>query len=297
MSKEKQKEKEQQSASAPDWVTEAEKSPQPVAVAVIPEQQSGELAAPIPIDFAADANVGNEEVTAADIALPYLSILQKNSPQVDPDGPGYVEGAKVGDIFNNLTMRLFDGKTGITIVPCYYVRKFIEWVPRELGGGFVKAYDISDPAVLAAVKADRRNDKGKLLALGGVNLLTETAQHYALHVIDAAWGWAVISMASTQHKASRTLNSLISGIKINVGGKSVTPARFSHIYQLTTKLESKDKYTWYGWQPTLVKRVDDPALYSAGKAYFNAVSAGMVSAGAPPTEEPPAEGDGEDKPF
>jgi hypothetical protein len=249
------------------------------------------------IDFAADAGMGNEEMSATDLAIPYLSILQKNSPQVDKDSPKYVPGAEVGMIFNTATNELYDGKaTGVEVVPCYFTRKFVEWTPREQGGGFVASYDPNAPEVLEAIRENLRNDKGKLINRVG-NLMTETAYNYVLLIVNGNVTWAIISMASTQHKASRAWNSIINGIKLTINGKQISPARFSHVYRLTTKLATRDTYTWYGWVPALVERVSNADLYNAAKGFAKAVADGIVNVGAPPQEEEHVDNQTTDRPF
>jgi hypothetical protein len=220
------------------------------------------------IDFFNDSGLGNQDVGTRDIALPYLAILQKNSPQVDPDQSKLIRGAGVGMIFNTVTNALYDGKEkGVLVVPCYYVRKFVEWVPREAGGGFVAQYSPEDEIVAQTIKNGLVNDKGKLVNEKG-NLLTETAYHYVLLLGDDGPEWAIIGMASTQLKPSRTWNSLIAGIKMRrQDGTSFNPPRFSHVYQLRTNVQRKGENTWYVWSPSLVETVKDRAVYDMAKEY------------------------------
>ena len=53
---------------------------------------------PSEINFAEDANVGFEDLTQQDVAIPFFVLLQKMSPQLDS-----VEGAKAGQVFNTVT--------------------------------------------------------------------------------------------------------------------------------------------------------------------------------------------------
>ncbi|MCI0559216.1 MAG: hypothetical protein MN733_12035, partial [Nitrososphaera sp.] len=82
---------------------------------------------------------GLEGIGSNDVAIPYLSIIQALSPQYKK-GPHRIEGAEEGDIYNSLTKHLVRGNIGLTVIPCVYQKRFVEWVPRSIGGGFVKSH-------------------------------------------------------------------------------------------------------------------------------------------------------------
>ena len=84
----------------------------------IPELEAGattgaEIEAFGVADFEADAGAGMENVTADDLQIPFLSILQSNSPQLDESEGKYIDGAKAGMILNTVTNEIFDGKIGL----------------------------------------------------------------------------------------------------------------------------------------------------------------------------------------
>ena len=60
--------------------------------------------------FAEDAGAGMEGATAESFAIPFLSVLQKGSPQVDEASGVAIEGAKAVMLFENVTGKMFDGK-------------------------------------------------------------------------------------------------------------------------------------------------------------------------------------------
>jgi hypothetical protein len=88
------------------------------------------------------AGEGLEEVTAEDLAIPFLRVLAQLSPQVNKRDGAYVEGAEAGMIYNTVANEAYDGEKGILVVPCHYNRRFVEWQPRSSGGGFVGSYPI-----------------------------------------------------------------------------------------------------------------------------------------------------------
>ncbi len=90
----------------------------------------GNTAVALATDFEQDASGGFGEMTQDDFALPFLRLLTSTSPEV-----GEREGALPGMILNTVTGELHDGKVGITVIPCAYVRQYIEWAPRGTGSG------------------------------------------------------------------------------------------------------------------------------------------------------------------
>ncbi len=104
-------------------------------------------------DYGDYAGHGTENVTSDDLVLPFLGILQSNSPQVVEDvGNGGIEGAKMGMLYNTVTDDIFDGKAGVLFTPSYTERCFVEWVPRDKGGGFVGVHKVDSPFVKQARK-------------------------------------------------------------------------------------------------------------------------------------------------
>ena len=57
------------------------------------------------------------------------------SPQLQKQNGSYIPGASAGDMYNTVTNEIYAGEEGISVVPCAYNKKFIEWIPREKGGG------------------------------------------------------------------------------------------------------------------------------------------------------------------
>jgi hypothetical protein len=278
-------------------MSKSKTTPAATAPAAAPQTQQEETTALVqtqaaevgfPIDFSADAGMG-ATFTGSDLAIPFLTILQKNSPQVDEDNGKHVEGAKPGMIYNTVTGELFDGKnTGIVVVPAGYQKKFVEWIHRDDGGGFVAQHDPESDAV----RACKPNEKGKLETADG-HQMVETAYHYVT-LIDSNGNpqWAVISMSSSQLKKSRKWNTLVAGVTMTVNGKTFKPPIFSHKYALRTVVEQKDQNTWYGWDIGNAGVVGVRAVYESAKSYCQALTDGSIRVTAPPSDESDAEGKG-----
>jgi hypothetical protein len=241
------------------------------------------------IAYETDAGMGFDNMGAQDVALPFYVILQSGSPQLKR-GEAQVEGATEGDIFNTVTAEIFKPDKGILVVPCAYVRAYVEWVLRENGGGFVTQHP--NESILTHTKKD---EKGRDVLPNG-NVVVTTAYYFILAITPAGYNQGMVSMTSTQLKKARKWNSIMTSIKMTgANGQKFTPPMFSHIYKLTTIPEHNEKGAWSGWQIELAEVVVDPAIYTTAKSFAEMVRAGQMNI-VPPQEEP-LHDDGESVPF
>lgn len=239
--------------------------------------------------FEEDAGSGFEEADKSAYAIPFLNILQSGSPQVKKSEGAYIKGAEEGFLFNSVTQEIVDGNDGVIVVPCYYMRRFIQWGARDAGGGYKGEHLPTDPIINQAKDVD-----GRLLLAdqsGAINpktsdILTDTRNHYVLVIhADGSYSPALISLSSTQIKKSRQWMSKMDGIKMKrADGSMFTAPMFSHSYKLTTIPESNDKGSWFGWKVETNGPVTDVNIYQAAKAFRDAVGAGEVKV-AQPVEE------------
>ena len=83
--------------------------------------------------FEEDANTSFSNMGSDDFALPFLRVLGQLSPETNKRDAKYVEGAEPGMIFNTVTKQIYDGEKGVSVVPCYYKREYVEWSDRGEG--------------------------------------------------------------------------------------------------------------------------------------------------------------------
>lgn len=228
-------------------------------------------------DMIGDAGAGMENVTAKDVAIPYLAILQSNSPQVKK-GANRIEGAEEGDFYNTVTQEIFSGEEdGLALIHCGFQKKWVEWVPRDSGGGLVRQYD--DDSLMAQT---HKNEQNKDVLPNG-NLLVETAYHFCLLIKpDNTFERVVVSFTSTQLKKSRRWNSIMMNLVMEHDGRKFNPPTFSHMYPIHTQQETKDTNSWFGWDiGTQGVRVEDATLYNTAKKFAQDVNKGVVKAAEP----------------
>lgn len=164
---------------------------------------------PANLDYGDAAGMGRENVTGSDFAMPWIYLLQSNSPEVDGTIPERkIEGATAGMITDNLSRKLRKPDEGVFFIPCATDHKFVEWLPRGKGGGggagFMGQYEIHDPVVNHARQINQRDDKGILQNPKTGNSLVETFYAVGLILNDPEdtepSGFAMIAFSSTKIK-------------------------------------------------------------------------------------------------
>jgi hypothetical protein len=191
-------------------------------------------------DFAEFAGAGMENVTANDLLVPRLSIIQALSPQLQRKKPEYIEGAEIGDIVDVGTGELF--KDGIMFLPVYYRKDYLEWAPRSSGQGLVNIH--TDPSILDHCERNERNQP----VLPNGNYVAETAQFFGMN-LTADGRKSFIPMASTQLKKARKWLTLATGEKLKrADGSTFMAPIFYRTYLLSTAEESNNEGSWSGWK-------------------------------------------------
>ena len=220
-------------------------------------------------DFEQDAHSGFEGMGQEDFALPFLRLLTNTSPEV-----GEIDGAMPGMILNSVSNQLYDGKKGITVIPCAYVRQYIEWAPRGSGSGAPIAIYPATSDILSRTHREPGDNKDYL---DNGNYIENTANHYVMIVNeDGIPEPALITMKSTQLKKSRKWNSMMMSTKLMGANGPYTPPMYSHLYRLTSQAESNDKGKWYGWEVEKVGPVTDRNTYLAAKSFAEQIGKGDV---------------------
>ena len=222
--------------------------------------------------FEQDANTSFSNMGSEDFALPFLRVLGQLSPETNKRDAKYVEGAEPGMIFNTVTKQLYDGEEGVSVIPCYYKREYVEWSDRGEGTSAPVAIHSVDSGIIKEATRDASyKDR-----LPNGNYLENTASYFVLIETGEA---ALISMKSTQLKVSRSWNSMMNSIKLKGKNGMFTPAAYSHVYNLSTVQQSNDKGTWFGWNVQKIGPVQDKNLYESAKQFASSVGNVQVKHG------------------
>lgn len=240
-----------------------------------------------------DSGIGRESMAVTDMALPYYALLQSLSPQVKKSSPTRIDEAEEGDFFNTVTQELFSGEAGMLIIPCAFQKAWVEWAPRDSGGGFVASH--ADDTIMASCHRnelgfDVRNDNG--------NLIVPTFYYYVMRLKDdGGFEFGIISMARTAMKKGRKWNSLLSSLQIQGPNGPFNPPMFAQTFQVTSVPEANAKGDYYNWNLAYKGLVQDPGIYQTAKKFAESVRTGAVKAGAPHSDLVEDEVGGDKAPY
>lgn len=222
----------------------------------------------IPDEFKAAGRMGLEEADSESFAVPFLMILQKMSPQADPDSEAYIEGAKAGMLYDTVTSEVIDpDKEDVFILPVFYKRSFVEWKTREDGGGFVAEHPVESGINLKATR-----DGSKDILPNGHQIVDTRAHYVVVCRAGQAPAPMLLSLSSTQVKKSKRLNSDLD-LQMRSQGLQAT---FQLKYKVTTVPESNEHGSWRGWKFERVGLVDTQDEFDTALAFYKALRAGEV---------------------
>ena len=229
-------------------------------------------------DYGEDAGVGFEKTKASDLSVPFLNILQSTSPQVEEDDP---KGSKPGMLYNTVTRELYKGDDGVVFIPCHEEWVYVEWIPRDKGGGFVGMHDPEGETVKNAI-LENDGDKYKKLSIGE-NDLIETWYMYGLILDEESQvpsGFAVLSFTSTKITPLRDWRTSMYTLR----GR---PPLFSNRSRLRTIKQKNDFGTFFNfrivpmkgtWGDSSINPDENPELLTEGRAFRKMVLGGMARA-------------------
>ena len=252
--------------SATSTAPKAEETTKAVATTV----QSTAVAA---FDYGSDSGAGFEGTSSKDLSIPFIEVMQSNSPQVEAGD------LKLGDMFNSVTGEVWAPGEFIHLIPCHKDLTYNEWVPRSKGGGLVARYQPGDDLVVRSLSA-RRDGIGPMMLPSG-NELIETHYLYALTLDstgEEVTGFCVLSCTSTKITPLRKLTTALYMLK----GK---PPLFANRIRLTTFKDKNAKGTYANiefrplldsWGASLINPNTHRGLLEEARAFRDLVTSGVA---------------------
>jgi hypothetical protein len=250
-------------------------------------------------DYGTDAGKGMENISADERKVPFVRLLQSNSPQCVDDGNAkFMPHAKPGMFLNTSTGQLFNR---LGMIPCARDHKFVEYVPRDLGSGFVAIHEPGSELILMLrAKQGKFGKLGHDLvrdAKGTITAGTEIIEGFQLYAIffdpDSSTKFrGVYSFTSTQIGKYQSwvdrYDSITYRTSAGEDGKVIKPPMWAHKWLLTSANEKNKKGAFKGVVVGLFEKntdgsdaepikslikMSDP-LYAEGKAFNAFVEAG-----------------------
>jgi hypothetical protein len=236
----------------------------------------GNTALTIPDDVLPDG-AGLENADMASFATPFIRLLQKGSPQADPDSESYIEGTKAGMLYDTVGGEVIDPeKEKVQFIPVGYKRVFVEWVPRnekdtEGREGFIAEYNPAEGEEL--MRQTTLNEKNRDILPNG-HELSDTRIHYVVVVRENGMFYpGVVNMERTQVKRSRRW---FSDMNKQVTARGLR-ATCQLIYTVGSEAQQKDNNTWRIWDIKAPTLVSDQEQLNAAIKFYKAFEKGAVS--------------------
>lgn len=235
-------------------------------------------------DYGEQADAGFENQTGDDLALPFIGVLQALSPQVDDSDDRHIDGARAGMLYNTVTEALFDGKDGVEFIPALTEHVFVEWVPRNRGGGFVARHQPTSDVVAKAkegspsfgVYATDYTPTGDEKSPFQGNDLIETFYVYGV-VVGEQVEPVVLAFTSTKIKVYKRWATKLNMFTIpGPEGRKIRPPLFAHRVRLTTQSQKNNNGSFHNFAlspaegGSLVDSLlppDDPRFLAAKDCY------------------------------
>ena len=243
-------------------------------------------------DFSGYGAAGFEDITGADLKIPFLKVLQTNTPVCNKRGDDYVPDAEPGKILLTIPETLFDGETGCMFVPAAIQHIYSEQVPFEKGKGFKGVHAVDAPEVLRSIAAYRATEDGKKKPLakypnidnGGATEFIETWQVFGIVVNEETnLPLGAFSLAIKGKGISPFKNWLTPVHQYRHRGTQQVPL-YAHVVRLTTYLDTMDNKEFFvpKFSPAFNRQVKDSlvgpgtALFERAKELHNIVLSGRV---------------------
>lgn len=216
----------------------------------------------LPHDYGKLAGEGMENMTSRDQAVPFIRILQALSPEVAKKDQK-IAGATPGMFIDSVTSELHEE---LIFVPCLTEHLFVEWKPRNAGGGFVGRHDLHS----GIDQKCKRNDKNRLVLPNG-NEIVETFYVAAM---------LLESPDATEPKGFVMLAFTSSGIqpyKKSIGELRKFPGAplFAHRLRAMTEEQSNTDGTWANW---VIRPVNQP---EGDPVFRNGIVASIIDPNGP----------------
>lgn len=234
-------------------------------------------------DYGEYAGQGFDNVTSDDNSIPFLAILQSNSPQLTDD-KFEAANLKAGMLFNTVSEEAVAGKEGCLFLPAVTQHVVVRWKPRDAGGGVVAVLQLDDAEYL---EAKAKSEKfGKYKASNGDEFV-ETFYVYGV-ICDSDGNPetpAVVAFTSTKIKVYKKWMSKVNMFAHKKFGIPVKPPLFAHLIRITSFKDSNPSGEFFNFvlQPakgdvasSLLSPKDD--AFQAAAALRDAVGEGLAKA-------------------
>jgi hypothetical protein len=240
-----------------------------------------------------DASASHDELDGDSYAIPRIAIIEALSPELDESTPEYLPEAKRGQLCNRVMGEMYSD--GLMIIPVKRRRVYLEWTPRNEGGGFVAEHNTTEGDDLLAQCT--RSEKNVDITPNGTEL-HNVLEFYVLASADKGetFAPAIISMSRTRMAEGKKWNLRIDNFMKD--GKKIAP--MAQVYELSTAKRDNPEGVSYvfkvGTGTFLPEAVaNHAAVFAQAKGFLDAVDSGAAKVVHDDDVVKPAGADGDDE--
>lgn len=232
-------------------------------------------------DYGEMGGAGFEDVKSTDLAIPFLTLLQTNSPAVEE------EKGKPGQYLNSVTGDIYDS---IPFQPVLLQEVWVEWVPRTRGGGIIELHAPDSElirAILEENNGQRIPPKGadgrRQPFMNGDNEVVETHYIYGNILNDEGTdidGFGLLSFSSTKIKPYR---GFVTAMRLMKG----SPPIFAFRAKIGAAKQKNESGTFFNydirplgadWSISLIDPSEQRHLLDAGIELRKMIQSGQAKA-------------------
>lgn len=219
--------------------TKTEKKPE---TAIVHENGTKAITA---FDYGDDQGKGYENQTSADVAVPIWKLLQPMNPEVLEKRKDPVTGqvAEAGLWYHTTSGSV---RQALIVVPATTRHVYVEWTPRDEGGGYRGQHAIDSKIVFDAIKESKNFGEYFAPQVEGEtyrNLLKETYYVFAAICDDkgGAEGMGLISFESSKIRSYKAWMGRMKPMLVpGPSGKKQKPPLYAHLTVLTSEIKKFD---------------------------------------------------------
>lgn len=195
-------------------------------------------------------------------SMPIIRIIQDQSPEQNKRKEEYIEGAEAGMLMFNPTKELLPAP--LEFIPLAVRSLYVEWVPKEKGGGVVATHPLS----IVSHPSYRKGVKTRYDEWLGENELKYTSYWLVLFLKNGEWEKGMLAMSSTQLRVARELSTKIDSFRWNK--VDVKPPIFARTWKLSSKTEKngadQEYFNFAITEPRILDFKKDEALLNMAQA-------------------------------
>jgi hypothetical protein len=212
------------------------------------------------------AGEGMEDFDRSVLGLPFISLIQKGSPEFDETHKDYatkgIKDCKPGMLLFAPEHRIL--KQPLEVIPLAQRTLYTEWKPRK--GGFVGNRDLTivdHPNYRKGPIGSKEENKEWF----GDNELVRTIYYAVLFRDGDMWKQGLIGFTSTGLKPARIWGKAIYNVRFD-GHPNVQAPVYAAIWNIGTKAEQNEAGGWFNWDIRIAKVLNpetDEALLTVGQ--------------------------------